>query len=97
VDEKPQFEQERIILVLFSFVLYGKRGNSCTIKMFFLRKRDLVFYLTILSTFYSLLTRSTWVLTLKVQLHVPLIIWGILLSAKIGVKSLFYYFGLYYI
>ena len=24
-DEKPRFEQERIILALFSFVLYGKK------------------------------------------------------------------------
>ena len=41
-DEKPRFEQERIILALFSFVLYGKRGNRCTIRMFF-PKRETFF------------------------------------------------------
>jgi len=38
MDEKPWFEQEIIIIALFSFVLYGKRNNHCTIKMFFLKK-----------------------------------------------------------
>ena len=42
-----------------------RRGNSCTIKVFFLKKRDLVFNLTILSIFYSLFKRSTQVLTPK--------------------------------
>ena len=40
-DEKPRFEQERIILALLSFVLYGKRGNPCTIRMFFLKRETL--------------------------------------------------------
>ena len=37
-DEKPRFVQEIIIIALFSFLLYGKRNNHCTIKMFFLKK-----------------------------------------------------------
>ena len=40
-DEKPWFKQERIILALFSLVLYGKRGNPCTIRMFFLKRETL--------------------------------------------------------
>ena len=39
--KKPRFEQEGIILALFSFVLYGKRGNPYTIRMFFLKKETL--------------------------------------------------------
>ena len=53
-------------LLCLALYCMERRGNSCTIRVFFLKKRDLVFYLTILSTFYSLLKRSTWVLTLKV-------------------------------
>ena len=41
MDEKPWFKQERIIFALFSFVLYGKRGNSCTIRIFFLKRETL--------------------------------------------------------
>jgi len=48
-----------------------RRGNSCTIRVFFLKRETLFsiflsyLYLPILSTFYSLLKRSTWVLTIK--------------------------------
>ena len=54
-------------IFLLCSVLYcmERRGHSCTIRLFFLKKRDLVFYFTILSTFYSLLKRLTWVLTQK--------------------------------
>ena len=34
MDENPRFEQERIILALFSFVLYGKRGNPLLMPIF---------------------------------------------------------------
>ena len=54
------------IFLLYSALYYvGKRGHSYTIRVFFLKKRDLVFNLTILSTFYSLFKRSTQVLTPK--------------------------------
>ena len=48
-------------------------------------------FLLILSTLYSLLSISPWVLALKIQLHVPLIIWEIWLSIRTGVKSSFSY------
>ena len=41
MDEKPWFEQERITPTLFNFVLYGKKGISCTIRMFFLKRETL--------------------------------------------------------
>ena len=84
------------MFLLCSALYYvGKKGISCTIRVFFLKERPcfLPFYLPILSTFYSLLKRSTWVLTLKISLHIPFIIWRIWLSTKTGVKSSFSYFG----
>ena len=57
-------------------------------------------FLPIFSTSYPFLQISTWVLAsqyrcmcLTIQMHVPLIIWGIWLSTKAGVKSSFFYFG----
>ena len=67
-NEKPWFKQELNVLALLSLVLCGKNGISCTIKVFFLKERlcFLPFYFPILSTFYYLLKKSTWVLTLKI-------------------------------
>ena len=67
-----------------------KRGISCTIRVFFLKER-LCLLSYQLSTLFS--TISPWVLALKIQLHIPLIIWGIWLSTRTGVKSSFSYFG----
>ena len=67
MDEKPQFEQERITPTLFNFVLHvWKKWYLLYNKDVLPQKRDPVFYLTFLSTFYSLFKRSTWVLSLKV-------------------------------
>ena len=69
-----------------------RRDNSCTIRVFFLKRETLfsTFLSYQLSTPFSkdLLRFLPW----KVQLHVPLIIWGIWLSMKTGVKSSFSYF-----
>ena len=70
-----------------------KRGISCTIRVFFLNER-LCLLSYELSTFFS--TISHWVLALKIQLHVPLIIWGIWLSTRTCVKSSFSYFGYFH-
>ena len=96
MDEKPWFKQERNILALSSFVYVWKRGHSCTIRVLFLKRETL--FSTSLSYHFLFSSQKiyAWVLTLKVQLHVPLMIWGIWLSIKTGVKSSFSYFGPYY-
>ena len=73
-DEKPQFEQERNILALFSSVYVWKRGHSCAIRAFFLKRETL--FSTSLSYHFLFSSQKiyAWVLTLKVQLHVPLMI-----------------------
>ena len=97
MDEKPQFEQERITPTPFNFVLHvWKKWYLLYNKDVLPQKRDLVFYLTSLLTFYPLLKRSTWVLNLIVLLHVSVIVSGIWLNTKTGVKSSFSYFRPYY-
>ena len=70
-----------------------KRGISCTIRVFFLKER--LFLLSYqLSTLFSPI--SPWVLTLKIQLHVPFIIWRIWLSTRTSVKLSFSYLGYFH-
>ena len=70
-----------------------RRDNSCTIRVFFLKRE------TLFSTFISYQLSTLFskdllrFLPLKIQLHIPLIIGGIWLSTKTGVKSSFPYFG----
>ena len=82
-DEKPRCEKEWNVLAL--------------LRLYYVWK-DV--FLPIFSTSYPFLQISTWVLAsqyrcmcLTIQMHVPLIIWGIWLSKKTGVKSSFFYFG----
>ena len=83
--------KNRMFLLCSALYYVGKRGNSCTIRVFFLKERP-YFLPSYLINFLLFLKRSS-VLTLKIQLHVLLIILGIWLSTKTGVKSSFPYFG----
>ena len=66
--------KRKSLLLCSGFILYGKKGYLLYNKDVLPQKKDLVFYLTSLSTFYSFLKRSTSVLALIVQLHVSLIV-----------------------
>ena len=68
-----------------------KRGHSCTIRVFFFKKRPC--FLPSYFVNFPLSSPTIYLGSyLKIQLHV-LIIWGIWLSTKTGVKSSFPYFG----
>ena len=69
-----------------------KKGHNCTIRVFFLKERPCFLY----SYLINILLSSPNIYlgsNPKIQLHVPLIIWEIWLSTKIGIKSSFPYFG----
>ena len=91
-DEKPQFEQEWNVLAPFRFVLCEEKRSLLSVRVFFLKERPyfLLFYLINFLLSSSNIYLGSY---LKIQLHVPLIIWGIWLSTKTGVKSSFPYFG----
>ena len=69
-----------------------KRGNSCIIRVFFLKERPC--FLPSYLVNFPLSSPTIYLgLYLKIQLHVPLIIWGKWLNTKTGVKLSFPYFG----
>ena len=81
-----------MFLLCSAFYYVGKRGNSCTIRVFFLKERP--FFLPSYLINFLLSSPPIYLGSYpKIQLLVPLIIWGIWLSTKTGVKSSFPYFG----